>query len=275
MLGKVVFNTIPITNYSDAYSLVEIEDFPKSQRECTDIAIKKLLNEARFSVYLVYSSSEKRDYALKVFGSYHRESKHCFRNEARFASLNHPNIIKIIKAKENTQIEKNNINIKASYILMEYAQYGDFYDLIESKKELNEKVVRTYFIQLIRGLEFLHKKGVWHLDLKLENLLLGENYQLKIADFDLSYMKGDASILSRGTRYFRAPELRAGMCTNGAAADIYAAGSVLFALKTSGVIPHTEEDSYKGVNLYQLLNTNSYEFFKKHCFFQKRDQSLL
>ena len=75
-----------------------------------------------------------------------------------------------------------------------------------------KKLARTYFRQLIDGLEYLHSQGVRHLDLKLENLLIGDDYQLKIIDFDLSYMSGDTQILTRGSKFYRAPELRASQC---------------------------------------------------------------
>jgi len=71
---------------------------------------------------------------------------------------------------------------------MEYAPFSHFFDLIiERKVQLSEEVVRTYFIQLLDALEFLHKNNMAHLDLKLENLMIGKEYMLKLIDFDLSY----------------------------------------------------------------------------------------
>jgi len=57
------------------------------------------------------------------------------------------------------------------------------------------------------GLDYIHSKGIAHLDLKLDNLLIGSNYQLKIADFDLSYKVGDKRIVSDGSKHYRAPEI--------------------------------------------------------------------
>jgi serine/threonine protein kinase len=73
------------------------------------------------------------------------------------------------------------------YLVLELANGGDFFDLVITSGDcLTEKTARYYFKELIAAIEFLHKNGVIHRDLKLENLLLDKNYRLKIADFGLS-----------------------------------------------------------------------------------------
>jgi len=51
---------------------------------------------------------------------------------------------------------------------------------------LPEKMTRRYFKELIEGISYMHKKGVFHRDLKFENILLSDTLELKIADFGLS-----------------------------------------------------------------------------------------
>ncbi|RZJ37213.1 MAG: hypothetical protein EOO18_06165 [Chryseobacterium sp.] len=46
----------------------------------------------------------------------------------------------------------------------------------------HEMIIRTYFHQLIEGIEYIHSQGVAHLDLKLENIMLGDSFELKIID---------------------------------------------------------------------------------------------
>jgi len=240
-----------------------------------DINIVKLLSKAKFPVYQAHSPTKNKHFALKVFGFMNEKPHPYFKNEARFSFLNHPHVINIAHVEEETCVNSKGKNKQVSCILMEYAPHGDFFDLIKKHKtNIDEKIVRTYFKQLIEGLEYLHENGVYHLDLKLENLLLGKDYEMKIADFDLSYIAGDSKVLTRGTRFYRAPELRASKCRNGVAADIYAAGIILFVLKSGGVIPHAEDNLYQGTNLLELLNTNSEEFFKKHCIIQEKDATF-
>jgi len=160
---------------------------------------------------------------------------------------------------------------------MDYAPYGDFHDLLAvEKSNLDEKLIRTYFHQLINGIEYLHSQGISHLDLKPKNLLLDSNFKLKITDFDLSYKDGDHHIRARGSKYFRAPELinkRAAKHTK--ACNIYSAGIILFVLKSGNVVPHGEEGEYLGYNLYDLMVNDIERFWEVHCsVLLKKDKSF-
>jgi len=240
-----------------------------------DLDVVRLISKAKFPVYLVFCPSTNQHYALKVYSFLKKQAHPYFVNEARFSFLNHPNVIKIILAQEKVGVSTSDPEKNSSCLLMEYAPNGDFFDFVRKNKQyLGEKLARTYFRQLIEGVEYLHMNSVWHLDLKLENLLIGKDYQIKIADFDLSYMVGDLEFLTRGTQYYRAPELLAQKCENGSAADIYSAGVILFLIKTGGVIPHSEGSIFEGVDLLELLNTNTDLFFKKHCQIQDRESSF-
>lgn len=237
-----------------------------------DINIVKLISKAKFPVYLAFSPAKSENFALKVF-AYEDDQPHpYYKNEARFVSMNHQNIIKIAYAEDETSVCSRGKDKKVSCVLMEYAPHGDFFDFVKkNKQELSDKLIRTYFRQLIEGLNYLHHHGACHLDLKLENLLVGKDYSLKIADFDLSFMVGDKKVLTRGTKFYRAPELRASKCKDGVRADIYAAGIILFVLKSGGVIPHAEDNLYQGINLFELMNNDPQEFFNKHCNIQGRE----
>mmetsp|Transcript_25302 Transcript_25302/g.22322 ORF Transcript_25302/g.22322 Transcript_25302/m.22322 type:complete len:80 (+) Transcript_25302:447-686(+) len=64
-----------------------------------------------------------------------------------------------------------------NYILLEHAMYGNLSKINSYQAAHNdEKLVRTYFQQLINGLEYLHTNGVSHLDIKTVNLLIGKDY---------------------------------------------------------------------------------------------------
>lgn len=250
-------------------------DCSNNPEDYGDISIVKLISKAKFPVYLADSPAKKQQFALKVFGFDGGQPHPYYRNEARFATLIHPHVIRTVYAEEETSISSKGKDNQVSCILMEYAPYGDFFDFVKKfKKDLTDKLVRTYFRQLVEGIEYIHNSGVCHLDLKLENLLLGDDYLMKIADFDLSYVVGDSTVLTRGTKFYRAPELRASKCKNGVAADIYAAGIILFVMKCGGVIPHTEDKLYQGINLFELLSTNPQEFFRNHITIQKREASF-
>jgi len=239
-----------------------------------DIKLVRKINKAKFTVYEASCQQDSKTYALKVFPS-EEDSSRYFKNESRLGALNHPHVIKAVHVEENKELTYKENQRKASFILMELAPYGDFFDLLKKRKEcLNEKLVRTYFRQLIDGLEYLHSKGITHLDIKPDNLLIGDDFNLKIADFDLSCFSKHSSILTKGTKYYRAPEMWNCKCKNRAAADIYSAGVFLFVFKTEGVVPHSETTPFRGIDLFGLLNENNPEFWKRHCELQERSVSF-
>jgi len=199
-----------------------------------------------------------------------------YQNEIRFSNLKHPHVTKNLHFEhERTTKTGEGVVSKVSYKIMEYAPFGDFLDFMKKNgRSMDEKLARTYFRQLIDGLEYLHNNEVSHMDIKLENLLIGDDYALKIADFDLSHRANDAKIISKGTKFYRAPELIQGKCKNTTLADIYSAGVVLFAFKSQGNLPHAENSLVKGVNFAHLLHNNDPNFWKQYCRTEEKDESL-
>ena len=243
----------------------------KAKSSAMSFQTVRKLSKAKFSVYLVYCEPAKQYYAMKVFPYKDGKVNPYFTTEIRFTSLEHPNVIKMVGYEPTQNTIYSNKMAKISYVVMEYAPYGDFYDVAAVRKALvNEKLVRTYFKQLVEGLEYLHSCQIAHLDLKLENLLLGKDYTLKITDFDLAYMKGDSKQSPRGTRFYRSPELIEQRCSNMEAADIYSLGILLFVFKSGGVLPHAETQLYKGMDLYKMICDNNDLFWQKHCEIQNR-----
>jgi len=115
---------------------------------------------------------------------------------------------------------------------MEYAPHGTLHDFFAKYEQaLDEKLARTYFHQLIAGLEYLHDNNVAHMDIKLDNIAIGYHYQMKFIDFDLSLNLTDNFLMSKGTQDYRARELLKGKRpANLKACDIYSLGIVLFCM---------------------------------------------
>jgi len=243
-------------NYTGSLSLKSTSDSSSISEEsytkelfplCENFYLVKKLSDAKFPVYLVNYIPTGVQYALKVFPWEDSAPSSFFVNEVRFAQFCHPYIVSIVYYEYEQDAIPKDSGTKISYLLMDYAKYGDFFDvLITDQIEFDEKLVRTYFHQLIEGLEILHRNGAAHLDLKLENLLMHEDFTLKLVDFDLSYLAEDGKVKTRGTKNFRAPEMFKGTCENPQAADIYSAGILLFLMKTSGLVPYQEDDSEAG-----------------------------
>jgi len=237
------------------------------------ITIIKRLSHSRFPIFLVKCEDKNLYFAMKVF-KYTKsgEINEFYQNEARFSFLHHPNIISIISTVDLQESHAGDVNFNISYILMELACL-DFNELINLPDfYLDEKLVRTYFHQLIEAMRYLRSHEIAHLDIKPENLLLGPDYRLKLCDFDLSYQQGDRNILSNGTIHFRAPELKNHQCQKPELADIYSAGAVLFCMML-GHMPCLENGKVRDRDMYDLLQNNQDEFWSIHEDISHREQS--
>nr|GMC67460.1 mitogen-activated protein kinase kinase kinase NPK1-like [Ipomoea batatas] len=100
-------------------------------------------------------------------------------------------------------------------------------------RRLSETEIRKYSKALLRGLGYIHKFGYVHCDIKLQNILLCEDGEVKIADFGLA-KKGEGKILGceiRGTPMYMSPEMVNGG-EQGPAADIWALGCAVAEMAT-------------------------------------------
>ena len=244
----------------------------------SSMTILKQLNQAKFGVYLAHSSTVDSCFALKIFPFVNNKINPHFLNEIRFANLSHPNIISTFHhvIKQTISLEKGK-RARISATLMELAPYGDFFDVLMTRKiAFDEKLARTYFHQLINGLEYLHNNRVAHMDIKPDNLLLDQDFQLKIADFDCSVMMAhdQDKVYTAGTLYYRAPEIISSTCQDARAADLYSSAVVLFLFKSGGYLPHLEQEMYEDFDLLDLLNNNNNAFWQKHCKIQTKPESF-
>lgn len=125
----------------------------------TEIRNVKKIGESKFPVFLTYSEIHNTYYALKSFPLKSRSKQDpCYVNQARFSGLHHKNIINIIDKEPCMKVIQDGEVKYVSYILMDYAPNGTFNEAYKKIIEAgsNEKLVRTYFKQLISGLEYIH-----------------------------------------------------------------------------------------------------------------------
>lgn len=150
---------------------------------------------------------------------------------------------------------------KAWYIIMEYAENGEFFDFIQ--QGLRPEVALHYFRQLISAINFMHLRNICHRDLKLENILLDTNYNLKLCDFGLAkeiFVGNQPNILTTmcGSPAYVAPEVLSGQGYEGQKADIWSCGVILFAMITS-CLP-TEDSAIDGDPLYERIKARVFDY---------------
>ncbi|XP_063078204.1 hormonally up-regulated neu tumor-associated kinase homolog A [Engraulis encrasicolus] len=150
--------------------------------------------------------------------------------------IRHPNVVLLLETLETEN---------CYYMAMELCCGGDLMERICTHKRLEEREARKYTRQILSAVEHLHRHGIVHRDLKIENFLLDEHNNIKIVDFGLSNtLKAEsmsAELLSTqcGSPAYAAPELLAHK-KYGPKVDVWSVGVSTFAMLT-GTLPFTVE----------------------------------
>ncbi|ODV94729.1 hypothetical protein PACTADRAFT_43465, partial [Pachysolen tannophilus NRRL Y-2460] len=139
--------------------------------------------------------------------------------------LNHKNVLRLYDVWETS---------KALYLVLEYVESGELFDLLVEKGPLPEEIAVTFFRQIILGASYCHALGICHRDLKPENLLLDKDLNIKIADFGMAALESNERLLetSCGSPHYASPEIVSGLKYHGSASDVWSCGVILFALLT-------------------------------------------
>lgn len=155
--------------------------------------------------------------------------KELMKNELQvLESTNHPHITRIFQLLE----DKRNI-----YIVMELVSGGNLLDVLYDQKQMTEVKAAKVMDQLLRALNFMHKKNITHRDLKPENLLCEKTedgeISVKLTDFGFActFQPGQKMNLSLGSPLYMAPELCAEKQYD-EKVDVWSAGVIAYMLVT-------------------------------------------
>ena len=154
-----------------------------------------------------------------------------FRREAQHAAmLNHPNIVGVYDygREQGTY-----------YIVMEYVEGESLRDVLRSRGRLAPMQAARIAAEIAAGLDFAHRHGTVHRDIKPGNVLIAPSGQVKVADFGIAANPSDAaSGLTQtgaviGTATYFSPEQAQGYQVDGRS-DVYSLGVVLYEMLTGG-----------------------------------------
>jgi serine/threonine protein kinase len=213
--------------------------------------IEESIHEQRFGIFKVRCSKSNDCYIAKLYKCDDKQNTSlAFEQELEVLTRmqGHKNIIGLkgnlkqahIKARSTSYFKKYN-NILYSCILLECAHHGDLYELVDSLERIPNLISANIFARILDGLESMHAAGIAHMDLKMENMVISNDYTPKIIDFELSYME-EGNIVnyrSGGTKLYRAPEVANSKCEDHKKADVYSLGICLF-LMHAGAYPYDE-----------------------------------
>ncbi|GAA5971136.1 hypothetical protein JCM21900_000946 [Sporobolomyces salmonicolor] len=216
----------------------------------------QLLGEGGFArVYLCTEPDGITNKALKVIDKQQLKStktkSKLFAEIKIHQAMQHPNII----AFEHCFEDEGNV-----YMQLELCSNGSLLDLLRRRRRYSEPEARYYLTQLVGACDYMHSNSVIHRDLKLGNLMLDDNMDLRVGDFGLAALvkfPGERKKTICGTPNYIAPEIL--FDTKGGHSfevDIWSIGVILYTLLI-GKPPFQTKDVK---NIYRKIRDNAYTF---------------
>ena len=201
-------------------------------------------------VYKAYDNIEDRIVAVKILKEEfagNEEFLRRFKNESKaVALLSHPNIVKVFDVSFGDLIQ---------YIVMEYIDGITLKEYIEQQGALSWKETVHFTIQILRGLQHAHDKGIVHRDVKPQNIMLLPDRTIKMADFGIArFARNEHQTMTDkaiGSVHYISPEQAKGELTD-EKADIYSVGIIMYEMLT-GQVPFTSKSAVS-VAIMQLHN---------------------
>jgi serine/threonine protein kinase len=211
------------------------------------IIVKNIFNGGVYTLKIIKNFSLKPDY-LNEF-KFHLSVSGC------------TNIARVYKATQT---------LKAFYILMELVEGKNLYDKLEDVKVFNSRSARYITCQIAKALEFIHKENIVYNDLKLENIIIDDDLNIKLIDFGLSVSSEIESFEMIGTIDYLSPEKISLEKSYNKPSDIWALGVLYYELLigTSPFrVPNNEKTHEKIVNcdivFPETMDKNDVDIIKK------------
>ena len=199
-------------------------------------------------VYKAYDNVEDRIVAIKILKQEFATSEEFlrrFKNESKAISLlSHPNIVKIFDVSFGDLIQ---------YIVMEHIEGITLKEYIEREGSLSWKEAVHFTVQILRGLQHAHDRGIVHRDVKPQNIMVLTDGTIKVTDFGIArFSRSEQRTITDkaiGSVHYISPEQARGDMTD-EKTDIYSVGVMLYEMLT-GQLPF-QADNAVSVAIMQL-----------------------
>ena len=239
----------------------------------TELYIMKKIGEGATSLVFLSLDKDNKEYAVKLY----KNSESYLNEISRLRTLIPSKyIVKLISYGQghlergysyNSYKLFNHFSTEQiNYGIFEYLKNGELYNYtLFLKKKFSEDISRKIFYDILKAVETCHKCGITHGDIKLQNILLNSNFNLKLIDFGFAKNIKDGLISEiTGSRFYNAPEM---FCCatkgyDGVFADIFSLGVVLFVL-VMGFYPFDKPNMTD--SRYKLISKKDYHNFWKKC----------
>ena len=161
-----------------------------------------------------------------------------FRREAHaVAQMNNPNIVNIYDSGEETVTTDNGDVEHLPYIVMEYVKGQTLRDIIKVNGALSQRDCEQVMLGVLNALDYSHRMGIIHRDIKPGNIMISEQGVVKVMDFGIARALDDSAATMTqsqgvvGTTQYLSPEQARGETVD-MRSDLYSAGCVLYEMLT-------------------------------------------
>ncbi|KAJ5894374.1 hypothetical protein N7495_006065 [Penicillium taxi] len=230
-LLDMIKESIPFT---DASFPSTREFSAKDLRTVGNYTIGRLIGKGSFGK--VYLASHKLTNGSKVvLKSSSKEDTNLAREIHHHRQFLHPHIARLYEVVVTESLV---------WLVLEYCPGDELYNYLLRHGPLPVDKVKRIFTQLVGAVAYVHSKSCVHRDLKLENILLDKNENVKLCDFGFTReYEGKASYLHTfcGTICYSAPEMLKGEKYAGEKVDVWSLGIILYAL-LAGELPYDDDD---------------------------------
>ena len=241
----------PLNFKSSALSTRLFTDpFPEKPKPLiTNYLIGKELGKGAYAVVkFAIHKPTNRKVAIKIYDKSKFLEPNRLKNAQReiqiLQGLDHPHVMKLYESIETNEF---------LYLVLELITGCSLHDYLKRRpdRRLDEAEACRIFTQLMQALDYCHAQEVIHRDIKLENILLDQNNNVKLIDFGFStnFPSTQKGKIFCGTPSYMAPEIVARIEYRGGPVDVWACAVVLFGM-LCGYFPfksQTDKECYKKI----------------------------
>ena len=230
-------NNLELRNYH-YYNSSNISTFYKSKFSENDLSnyeIGRTLGKGAYAIVKVCTNKiTKEKYAVKIYEKSKLNDgskKKCVSREIEILKrINHNNIAKLYDV---ITTDKQILILQELVIGISLREY--YNNEIRNQKGISEhksNIFKKIFKQIFDAMNYIHKKNIAHRDIKLENILMTKNYEIKIIDFGFGMYNPENKLQNFfcGTPNYMAPEIAFKRPYNGQKADLWSLGVLVYKL---------------------------------------------